>query len=145
MQISSSRMGPEGTCNKFPREHSDKMQRDLKQSFRQGHGKTSAMVSKPVLSLYRASGDVRRQAEKKAVFSCCAVFLQMMCRMQRTACQSCVMLQQDGEDRKLWLQQQDLDSSGTQEYKKNVLSWKDSYKNIKKLMLLTCRKQLVPH
>lgn len=57
----------------------------------------------------------------------------MMSRIQRqTDCQDCMTLQQDGGDRKLWLQQQDLDSSGIHEYKKDAPSWEDPYEDVKK-------------
>lgn len=57
----------------------------------------------------------------------------MMCRMQRrTEHQSCMILQRDRGDRKLRLQQQDLDSSAIHEYNKDPLSWEDSYKDVKK-------------
>lgn len=41
-------------------------------------------------------------------------------------------LQQDGGNRKLRLQQQDLDSSGIHEYKKSAPSWEDPYEDVKK-------------
>lgn len=51
---------------------------------------------------------------------------------RRTEHQGCMMLQQDGGDRKLWLQQQDLDSSEIHEYNKEVPSWEEPYEDIKK-------------
>lgn len=47
-------------------------------------------------------------------------------------CQGCMTLQQDGGDRNLRLQQQDLDSSGIHEYIKDGPSWEDPYEDIKK-------------
>lgn len=43
-----------------------------------------------------------------------------------------MILQHDRGDRKLRLQQQDLDSSVIHEYNKDALSWEDPYKDVKK-------------